>query len=124
MRLIIGDDSEILRVRMHEALSEIEGVVVVGEGGEATEIIEVVERLKPDLITLDIQMPEGNGIEALEIIKKMHNPPIVIIFTNYPYLQYRKRCLDAGADFFFYKSLEFDKLIDTVRDLVSCGRQK
>lgn len=124
MRLIICDDSEILRVRMREALSEIEGVVVVGQGGESTEIIEVVKRLKPDLVTLDIQMPEGNGIKTLEIIKKMQNPPIVIIFTNYPYLQYRKRCLDAGADFFFYKSLEFDKLIDTVRNLTIYGGQK
>ena len=117
MRLFIADDSEILRGRLAEALTEIEGVVIVGQGSDATETIEAFKRLNPDLIIIDIRMPGGNGIEALETLKKMKNPPIIIMFTNYPYLQYRKRCLDAGADFFFYKATEFEKLIDIVRKL-------
>jgi DNA-binding NarL/FixJ family response regulator len=117
MRIFIADDSEILRERLVEALSEIEGVHIVGEAGETVEIIQAVEKLEPDLIILDIRMPGGNGIMVLEALKKMQRPPIIIMFTNYPYLQYRKRCLDAGADFFFYKVTEFEKLIDKVREL-------
>jgi len=114
MRLFIADDSEVLRERLIEILSEIEGVEIVGEEGEVLRTIEAVERLKPDLVVLDIRMAGGNGILALETIKKREKPPIVIMFTNFPYLQYRKRCMDAGADFFFYKSTEFVKLIDVI----------
>lgn len=122
MRLFIADDSEILRERLVETLSEIEGVEIVGQEGNPVKVIEAVERFKPDLVILDIQMPGGNGILALEKIKKMEDPPIVIMFTNYPYLQYRKRCFDSGADYFFYKSTEFEKLIDVIRESTKAYR--
>jgi len=124
MRLFIADDSEILRERLVEIISEIEGVKIVGQGKEPITVIDAVERLHPDLVILDIRMPGGNGILVLETLKKMENPPSVIMFTNFPYFQYRKRCLDAGADFFFYKSTEFEKLIDVIRESAKAYRQK
>lgn len=117
MRIFIADDSEVLRERLCEILSEIRGIKIVGQKGDATEAIEAVDRLKPEIVILDIQMPGGNGIYALEVIKKGSKPPIVIMFTNFPYLQYRKKCMDAGADFFFYKSTEFNKLIEVIKKL-------
>ena len=124
MRLFIADDSEILRERLVDILSEIEGIEIVGQEGDAIRVLAAIERLNPDLVILDIQMPGGNGILVLETLKKMENPPLVIMFTNYPYLQYRRWCLDAGADFFFYKSNEFEKLIDVVRESEKAYRQK
>jgi DNA-binding NarL/FixJ family response regulator len=124
MRLFIADDSEILRERLVEIISEIEGVEIVGQEGDAIKAIEAIKRLHPDLVILDIQMPGGNGISILETLKKMENPPKVIMFTNYPYLQYRRRCLEAGADFFFYKATEFEKLVDVIRKLAKTHRQK
>jgi DNA-binding NarL/FixJ family response regulator len=119
MRLFIADDSEILRSRLVDMLSEIEGINIVGEAKDAKEAVAGVKSLNPDVIILDIRMPGGDGIFALEAIKKSpKNQPKVIVFTNYPYLQYRKRCMDAGADFFFYKALEFERLIDLMRNLV------
>jgi DNA-binding NarL/FixJ family response regulator len=117
MRLFIADDSEILRERLVDVLSEIEGIEIIGQAGNAVETIEAAKKLEPDLVILDVQMPGGNGILALETLKKMENPPIVVMFTNYPYLQYRRRCLEAGADFFFYKVTEFEKLITAVKKL-------
>jgi DNA-binding NarL/FixJ family response regulator len=117
MRLFIADDSEILRSRLCDLLSEIEAIQVVGQAANAVETIEAIEDLKPDIVILDIRMPGGDGMLALEKIKKGTNPPKVIMFTNYPYLQYRKKCLDAGADFFFYKANEFEKLVDLLREL-------
>ena len=124
MRLFIADDSEVLRERLVDILSEIEGVKIVGQEGDAIKVIAAIERLNPDLVILDIQMPGGNGISILETLKKMENPPKVIMFTNYPYLQYRRRCLKAGADFFFYKATEFEKLVDIIRKLAKTHRQK
>jgi len=118
MRIFIADDSKILRESLISILSEIEGIEIVGEEGNATRVLPAVLRLSPDIVILDIHIPERNGILILEDIKKMENPPIVIMFTNYPYLQYRKECINAGADYFLYKSSESEKLINIIKAAV------
>jgi len=118
MRVFIADDSEILRSRLIEMLSEFKEIKIIGQTGYAQEAIESIKELIPDVVILDIRLPDGNGINVLEIIKKRNISTKVIIFTNYPYFQYRKRCLDAGAEFFFYKAAEFEKLIDALKQLI------
>lgn len=118
MRLFIADDSEILRVRLIEMLSEIEGIEIVGQAKDSLEAIESIQRLKPHVVILDIRMPGGNGINVLETVKKYKFPPKVIVFTNYPYPQYRKRCMEVGADFFFDKSTEFENLTGVLEQLI------
>ncbi len=117
MRLFIADDSEILRVRLVDMLSEIEGIEIIGQAQESLDTIESIQKLNPEVVILDIRMSRINCIKVLEAIKKDDQSPTVIIFTNYPYPQYRKRCMDLGADFFFDKSTEFEKLVDTVKYL-------
>lgn len=118
MRLVIADDSEILRTRVVEMLKEIKGISVVGVAKDSREAVKRVEILNPDVVILDIRMPGGDGISAIERMKRARKKQLtIIVFTNYPYLQYRKKCMDAGADFFFYKALEFEKLIALIRDL-------
>ena len=117
MRLVIADDSEILRSRLVDMLSEIEDIDVVAQAKDSKETIAAIESLRPHVVVLDIRMPGGDGISAIKAVKKGKKPPVIIVFTNYPYLQYRKRCIDAGADFFFYKALEFEKLIDLLKEL-------
>ncbi len=125
MRLFIADDSKILRVRLIDMLSEIEGIEIVGQGQESLDAIESIQKLNPQVVILDIRMSRINGIKVLEAIKKNNQSPKVIIFTNYPYPQYRKRYMEAGADFFFNKSTEFEKLIDTVKYLThNCSQTK
>jgi len=118
MRIFIADDSELLRVRLVNMLSEIEGIEIIGQAQDSLSAIEFIEKLDPHVVILDIRMPQGNGIKVLEAIKENLRSPKVIIFTNYPYPQYRKRYMDGGADFFFDKSTEFEKLVDTVKYLV------
>jgi len=69
-------------------------------------------------VILDIRMPGGSGIDVLEDIKKINAAPIVIILTNYPYPQYRKKCMAAGADYFFDKSSEFEKVTEVLKKLI------
>ncbi len=118
MRIFIADDSEMLRVRLVKMLSEIEGIEIIGQAQDSLDAIESIEKLNPHVVILDIRMPQGNGIKVLEEIKKNLQSPKVIIFTNYIYPQYRKKYMNAGADFFFNKSTEFEKLVDTVKYLV------
>jgi len=117
LRVLIADDSDLLRTRLAGILSEIEGIEIVGEAKNATDALEFIRKLKPDVVILDVRM-EGNGFHILENVKKENIVVKTIIFTNYPYLQYRKKCLDAGADYFFYKAVEFQKLIFTLKKLI------
>lgn len=96
-------------------LSKLKGVEVVGQAEDGRQAIDSIRKLKPDAVVLDIQMPNGSGIDVLQNIKKEELAPIVVILTNYSYSQYRKRCMDAGADFFFDKSTEFDEAIRALR---------
>ncbi len=101
-----------------DAVSRFQEIRIVDEVADAPQAVESVAKHKPDVVILDIQMPGGSGIEVLEAIKKNKPAPFVIMFTNYPYPQYRKKCMEVGADFFFDKSLEFDALTDTLKNLV------
>ena len=88
-------------------VSEIEGVETVAQAEDAKEAISSLKELKPDVVILDIRMPGGNGIEVLKEIKKDEIPCKTIILTGYPYKQYRKKCAELGADYFFDKSTQF-----------------
>lgn len=118
MKVFIADDSAPVRERLKNMLSELEGVEVIGQAQDAVEATKSILELKPDVAILDIRMPGGSGIDTLRNIKRVTPAPRVIMLTNYPYPQYRKRCMDAGADFFFDKSSEFHKVIEVLKQMM------
>ena len=101
MRVFITDDSEIVSKNLSEVLSGMEKIEIIGQARDPVQAVESIKRLGPDVVILDIRMPGGSGIEVLETIKKNELSPVVIIFTNYPYPQYRKKCMELGAEYFF-----------------------
>lgn len=119
MRVLIVYDSAIVRERLVSMLSELKDVEVIGQAGSPAEAIHEIKKLKPDAVILDIRLKGGNGIEVLENIKKDQPAIRVIMFTNFPFPQYRKKCMEAGADFFFDKSIEFEKMLEVVRKMVN-----
>ena len=119
MKVIIADDSKILRERISSMLSTIPGVEIVAEAENSHEAMKYIEKLKPDVLILDIRMPNGNGIEVLKSIKQKKLSLIKIILTNYPLQQYKVKCFELGADYFFDKAAEFEALKEVVGDLVN-----
>lgn len=118
MRILIVDDSAIVRERLAAMMAQLsESIELIGHAQDAQEAREAIECLKPDLVVLDIRMPAGNGIDVLREIKKETSGPVVLILTNYPYPQYRKTCMQAGADYFFDKSAEFGKIAEVLQEL-------
>ena len=118
MKVFIVDDSALVRERIIAMISENPGIEITGQAKNAQEGINSILKLKPDVVILDIRMPGGNGIEVLKNIKKNSSSPTIIILTNYPYPQYRKKCMEAGADYFFDKSTEFNKIIEVIKKLI------
>jgi DNA-binding NarL/FixJ family response regulator len=110
LKVYVVDDSELVRERLVDMVSEIEGVEVVGETGELHGAEASIRQLRPDAVILDIRLPDGSGITLLRHMRRESLAATVIVLTNYPYPQYREECLDAGADYFLYKATEFDKV--------------
>lgn len=118
MKVFIADDSKIFRDRLKEMLSELTKVEIIGEAEGALETIKRIRKLNPDVVILDIRMPDGSGIDILKHIKKNNQAPAVIILTNYPYPQYRKKCMELGADYFFKKSDEIEEVLEALKQLI------
>jgi DNA-binding NarL/FixJ family response regulator len=118
MKVLIVDDSNLMQQRLADMLAEIDGIEVVGEAKGESEALSKAIELVPDVVILDVRLREGNGINVLQKIKNDSANTVVIIITSYPYPQYRNRCLAEGADFFFDKSTEFDKIPEVLKRLV------
>jgi len=118
MKVFIADDSEVVCERLTTMLSELPGIEIIGQAKDVGESIESIRRLHPDVVILDIRMPGGSGIDVLEDIKKINGAPMVIILTNYPYPQYRKKCMALGAEYFFDKATEFEKVTEVLETLI------
>ena len=120
MKILIVDDSKVVRERLVAMLSDIEEIEIIGQAEDAFSAIEAIPRLKPHVVILDIYMSgSATGIYVLDRIRRERNPPIIIMLTNYSYDQYRNRCLEAGAAFFFDKSSEFEKVPEVLKALLS-----
>src|SRR2546425_323425 len=114
IKVFIVEDSAIVRERLTTLLSEFEEIAIVGHTANPHEATDAIRKLKPDAVILDIRLPGGSGIDVLRTLKQEKPSPHVIMLTNYPYSQYRKKCLEAGADFFFDKSREFHKVTEVL----------
>ena len=117
LRVLIADDSAALRGLLRDVVSEVDGVEVVAEARDGAEAVTASRWYKPEVLVLDLSMPRTGGLEALQEIRRRTGGPHVIILTNHADEMYREACLTAGADHFFDKSTEIDRVLDVLRDL-------
>ena len=119
MKVFLVDDSVVIRQRLKRLLADVQGTQVIGEAGGVREATVAIFEQKPDVVILDIHLFDGSGIDVLQNSKKVDPVPAVIILTDYPFPQYRTKCMEAGADFFFLKSSEFDRVIPALKQLIA-----
>jgi two-component system response regulator DevR len=117
MKVFLVEDSLLIRDRLRRMLQDLDGIEIAGETGDAREAIGGIPQARPDVILLDIHLLGGSGIDVLRALKKREQFPVIIVLTNYAYPQYRQKCLEAGADYFFVKSTEFDRVIPTLEQI-------
>ena len=114
LTVYIVDDSQVMRERLTESVADISGVEIAGQSGDPFEALDRIRKSHPDVVILDIRLPQISGIDLLKDIKERPAAPIVIMITNYPYHQYRQACMAAGADYFFSKIDEFEMIRETL----------
>ena len=119
MNVLIVDDSQVIQDSLANMLSLIDGVNTIARAEDVDNAISATRELKPDVLILDIRIHGGSGIDVLKEVKKERPSPKVIMLTNYPYSQYRKKCFDEGADFFLDKSTEFAQIGGIFKTLIN-----
>jgi len=115
VRVLVADDSSLLRRLLRDAIEEVEGVEVVAEAANGAAALSEVEAHHPSVVVLDLQMPVMGGLSALQCLRAQGRDPRVIVLTNHADETYREACLEAGADHFFDKSSELDRVLEVLR---------
>ena len=123
LRVILVEDSAIIRARLAETISEIPNVEIVGQAETEAEALELLRAHKWDAAVLDLQLKQGTGLGVLKTLGQSARPSNtrIIVFTNYAFPQYRDRSLSLGADYFFDKAREFHRVREVLLELASGG---
>jgi DNA-binding NarL/FixJ family response regulator len=117
LKVLVVDDSSLVRTRLAGLMAEAAAVEAVAEAGSAAEALLAVPRFRPDVVILDLQMPEGSGLDLLRSLRRSDPSPIVVVLTNHTGDHYRRACREGGADFFFDKSTDLERVLEVVAAL-------
>lgn len=118
IKVLLVDDHEIFRDGMKFVLNRIQDIEVVAEAGNGQESIELVQRHSPDLVFMDVQMPEMNGIKATEIIRRLYPSIKVVALSMFGEETYLQGMVEAGANGFLLKNIEKRELTLAIHQLV------
>lgn len=117
MQILVVDDSELIRLRLVRQIAAIPGIsrVVTASGRQQAEYLFTT--VHPTLVVLDLHLPDGDPVPAIPKFKSARQDAVVAVLTNDATDYNRRRCLQAGADWFFDKSTEFEQLLMQLRQL-------
>ncbi|MNW47408.1 Transcriptional regulatory protein DegU [compost metagenome] len=119
IRIVIADDQMMIREGLRTILDLEDDMEVVGLANNGVEVCELVEQLRPDLVMMDIQMPEMDGISALKRIKQNYPDTHILILTTFLDDHYIVDGLASGANGYILKDMDTDKMLSAIRDTVS-----
>lgn len=124
IRVLTVDDSALIRLTLNRYLNRFPDVQVVGQGSNGREALSLVNTLKPDVVVLDVEMPEMNGIEALEQLMRSHPVPVIMLSNlTSDGAQVTIQALEIGAFDFVVKPQPGVTMADTVDILIEKIRQ-
>lgn len=125
IRILIGDDHRIVREGLKQILADAPEVVVLGEAQTGPHVLELVRMMGGsaglDLVLLDIAMPDSDGLEVLQILRREYPTLPVLMLSTYPEKQYAVRCIKLGAGGYLNKSADPDDMVAAVRKVAGGG---
>jgi two-component system chemotaxis response regulator CheY len=117
MKLLIVDDSEIIRIAIENYLKNSD-VEIVGQAGDGVEALEIFNEKKPDMVTMDITMPEMDGLTCMQEMLKINSDVKVIVITVHSKKDMAIKALQKGAKRFLKKPFNEKELIENIKKLM------
>lgn len=121
VRILIADDHEVVRIGLASLLDRQPGFSVVGEAGSGEEAVRLARRTHPDVVVMDIRMPDGSGIDACRTITGELPATPVVMLTSYADSDALFAAIDAGASGYVLKRVGSSELVDAVRTVAAGG---
>lgn len=115
VRLIVVDDDPLVRAGLALMLGGADGIDIVGEGADGSEVAALVDRLRPDVVLMDIRMPGMDGLAATELLRRRPDAPEVVVLTTFHADEQVLRAIRAGAAGFVLKDTPPAQIVDAVR---------
>lgn len=119
MKVFVVEDSLVVRERLVAMLQDIHEVQVVGEADNPADALRGILSSQADVVVLDIKLKGGSGIEILRKLGKQPPAVTTIVLSNFSTPEYRQQCMAAGANHFFDKTEEFEKVKDVLKKFLS-----
>ena len=119
--VLIVEDSVVIRARLRALLAEERAIHVVAEAAEAEEAIQKFSLSVPDAVVLDLQLRHGSGLNVLRHIRRTGSQCMVIMLTNHAHPEFREVCQQHGADYFFHKATEFERVAEVLAARATAG---
>ena len=117
IKVLLADDHQLFREGLVNLLSSASDINVIAQAKDGKEAIEKAGQLKPDVLLIDIGMPQMNGIEATKNLKKLHPELKIIAVSMHSDRQYVKGILEAGADGYLLKNCTYRQLTDAIQSV-------
>ncbi|MCX4747982.1 response regulator transcription factor [Kitasatospora sp. NBC_01287] len=119
--ILLADDEELVRAGLRAVLSVQDGLRVVGEASDGSQVLPLVGRLRPHVVLMDVRMPEMDGLAATRaLLRASATPPKILVLTTFENDDYVHQALRAGADGFLLKRSRPAEIAQAVR-LVAAG---
>jgi two-component system, NarL family, invasion response regulator UvrY len=118
IRLALAEDHKVVRWAIREALSSADDLEIVGEAGTAAEALAMLREVKPDVLVLDLTMPDRSGIDVLNEMRELDTAPLVVVLTWHTEPSYAARAIAAGAHGYVSKSAQPEELLRAIRGVV------
>jgi len=123
IRVLIADDHHVVRRGLVFFLRTQKSLEIIGEAANGKEVVEMAKSLKPDLILMDLVMPEMDGIQATRIIKKEQPDIKIMMLTSFSDQDHVIPALEAGASGFQLKDIQPDELVASIKKIMSGENQ-
>ncbi|OGQ90433.1 MAG: hypothetical protein A2289_25410 [Deltaproteobacteria bacterium RIFOXYA12_FULL_58_15] len=121
IRVLVVDDHTLVRAGLCRLLESEDDIKVVGETGSGREGIQMCQKLKPDVLLLDYNLPDADGLAVTEQLTPLNLKTRILILTMYSNEEYAIRLLRAGASGFVVKGASTDELVEAVRVVANKG---
>jgi DNA-binding NarL/FixJ family response regulator len=123
IRVLIADDHHVVRRGLVFFLQTQKGLDIIGEAGNGKEAVELAKLLKPDIILMDLVMPEMDGIQATKIIKREQPEIKIMMLTSFSDQDHVIPALEAGASGFQLKDIQPDELVTSIKKIMGGENQ-